>query len=224
MTTQAGRPLTPAAAGQARTGRCRRAGRPGAGPACHSGNGWAAPAPAVHHDPAGQAVAQVPPARGRHVRVPAGYSGAARAPRTRRRSDGRRNWPGPPARSRRPTTTWTSATAASRSCLPRRRARTPAGPVPAPTAATCSICPARRGHRAAGPRFLGHWRTRPRRLGPAGGAGPGRRRPAGGRDPAGGHLPGRCHPRKRRNRMPPGSSSGPPPKPPLSAKPPSKKP
>jgi len=34
------------------------------------------PAPAVHHDPVpGQAVAQVPPARGRHVRAPAGYSG-----------------------------------------------------------------------------------------------------------------------------------------------------
>ena len=36
-----------------------------------------APAPGVHHDPVpGQAVAQVPPARGRHVRVPAGYSGS----------------------------------------------------------------------------------------------------------------------------------------------------
>jgi hypothetical protein len=34
-----------------------------------------APAPAVHHDPnPGQPVPQVPPARGRHVRVPAGYS------------------------------------------------------------------------------------------------------------------------------------------------------
>ena len=64
-------------------------------PASGPGSGWAGPdgplpgggaglpqreglepAPAVHHDP-GQAVAQVPPARGRHVRVPAGYSGAA---------------------------------------------------------------------------------------------------------------------------------------------------
>jgi len=36
----------------------------------------AAPAPAVHHDPGtGRALAQVPPPRGRHVRVPAGYAG-----------------------------------------------------------------------------------------------------------------------------------------------------
>jgi hypothetical protein len=38
----------------------------------------AAPAPAVHHDPGSRQLApQVPPARGRHVRVPAGYSGSA---------------------------------------------------------------------------------------------------------------------------------------------------
>jgi hypothetical protein len=36
------------------------------------------PSPAEHHDPGtGQAMAQVPPARGRHVRVPAGYPGPA---------------------------------------------------------------------------------------------------------------------------------------------------
>ena len=88
MTTQAGRPPTPAAAGQARAGRFpetaaagqARAGRfPETAPARPSGNGWRpAPAPAVHHDPGpGQAVAQVPPARGRHTRAPAGYSGPA---------------------------------------------------------------------------------------------------------------------------------------------------
>ncbi len=57
---------------------------------------------------------------------------------------------------------------------------------------------ARAGHgRAAGPRFLGHRELRTHGLGPAGGAGPVRRRPAGGRDPAGGHLSGRCHPPRR---------------------------
>ena len=48
---------------------------PGRGRPATAGTAGPAPAPAVHHDPTPrQPVAQVPPARGRHVRVPAGYA------------------------------------------------------------------------------------------------------------------------------------------------------
>jgi len=68
--------------GGGRAGRGGPAARPG-GPIPEGGSGLPQrerlePAPTVHHGPApGQAVAQVPPARGRHVRAPAGYPGAA---------------------------------------------------------------------------------------------------------------------------------------------------
>src|SRR6266702_4696530 len=161
----------------------------------------------------------------------------------RRRSAGRRNWPGPPARSRRPTTTWPLATAASRSCSPSRRARTRAGPGRA--APTCFSSPPARtpGSRA---RWGGRPRTRatPTPSGWRSGSSrmPTSRRPRYGwrrprmppqyAKPRNGKPPrsgSRRPPRPRRsararNGKPPRSGRWPPRRPPRSARPPSGKP
>ncbi len=220
MTTQAGRPQTPAAAGQARAGQLARPGGPPPG-----GAGLpqrerlsAAPAPAVHHDPAPrQPVPQVPPARGRHVRVPVGYSGHPGPA-----DDTPQRWSAQLARTTGPIPQTYYDLAFGDGRLQVMLTETPGadpGWPPAPAARRRRAPAPQRGDRSAGrasvlgdrgPAMLA--RSGPTRSGWPSGSWPTptSRRPRSGRRPPPRPLPSA----KRRNRKPPKSSSRPPPRPP----------
>ena len=204
MTTQAGRPQSPAAGG--RPGQAT--GAPGPAAARRAGLPQrerlsAAPAPAVHHDPnPRQPVPQVPPARGRHVRVPVGYSshpGPA--------DDTPQRWSAQLARTTGPIPQTYYDLAFGDGRLQVMLTESPPSPgwptTPGGYAGDVLQLPSAETAQRAAP---ASWADRgprqcwldPGRLGPGGRADPGRCRPAGRRDQAGGRLPGRGRPPGRR--------------------------
>ncbi len=209
MTTQAGRPQSPAAAGQARAGhgapgRAAARGRPAtAGTAGHSTGPGGAPRP----EPA-----------------PAGAPGATGTWPARPRPGRLLQPPGPaddtPQR-------WSAQLARTTGPIPQTYYDLAFGDgrlqvmlTEAPAAGQGRAGPAGSGTSSSSPARTPGSRARclaargPRQYRPvrAGAADPRRRRPAGGRDPAGGRRPGRRDPRGRRTGSRPDQSSRPPPR------------